>query len=579
MISVALNWIYLFVTIFLTGFGLCAVFDRLFACHIQKICSIAAVGLMAVTVYAQVFSLFYKVGFAANLLLTVGCFGIAVVRRKQIAEVLLAAWKSKSAAWKLVMAASIVVWCYCTSRGYMHYDSDLYHAQSIRWIEEYGIVKGLGNIHVRFAYNSSFFALSALYSMKFLCGKSLHTINGFLALMLWMQVMDLFRFRRNRNTLVTDFARAGAFYYLTVIYSDIVAPASDYAIMCVVFFIIIKWLELLENDENKAAPYALLCVGGVCAVTLKLTAGLILVLVLKPVFLLVRDKKWRDIGLYFLLGLIVITPWIARTAVISGYFLYPFPAFDILDVDWKIDAAAAALDAAEIKTWGRGLNNAALVDMPVSEWFQNWFATLPATGKLFVLADFGCIILFVILIVNNLFVILKQRRSSAYQENQLESKQLFVLASVILSYGFWQLSAPLLRYGYAYVLLVITITAGILCDMLIKYFQKHQKKDMIKGIAVLGTAALLVFSAAKGFSLARYAAAQLPKEAYIWQQDYGIYALESFEEAGSTFYYPVSGDRTGYESFPALPRKTKVVLRGETLRDGFCPEHFSDTLP
>ena len=85
----------------------------------------------------------------------------------------------------------------------------------------------------------------------------------------------------------------------------------------------------------------------------------------------------------------MITPWIARTAVISGYLLYPFPALDILDVDWKIDAAAAALDAAEIKTWGRGLNNAALVDMPVSEWFQNWFATLPATGKLFVLADFG----------------------------------------------------------------------------------------------------------------------------------------------------------------------------------------------
>ncbi len=175
------------------------------------------------------------------------------------------------------------------------------------------------------------------------------------------------------------------------------------------------------------------------------------------------------------------------------------------------------------------------------------------------LADFGCIILFVILLLKNLSAILKQRRSSAFQENQLESKQLFVLAAVILSYGFWQLSAPLLRYGYAYVLLVITITAGILCDMLIKYFHKHQKKDMIKGVAVLGTAALLVFSAAKGFSLARYAAAQLPKEAYIWQQDYGIYALESFEEAGNTFYYPVSGDRTGYESFPALPRKTKVV--------------------
>lgn len=61
----------------------------------------------------------------------------------------------------------------------MHYDSDLYHAQSIRWIEEYGVVPGLGNLHERFAYNSSFFALSALFSMKFLCGTSMHTMSGF----------------------------------------------------------------------------------------------------------------------------------------------------------------------------------------------------------------------------------------------------------------------------------------------------------------------------------------------------------------------------------------------------------------
>ena len=33
-----------------------------------------------------------------------------------------------------------------------HLDTPLYHAQSIRWIEDYGAVKGLGNIHNRFAY-------------------------------------------------------------------------------------------------------------------------------------------------------------------------------------------------------------------------------------------------------------------------------------------------------------------------------------------------------------------------------------------------------------------------------------------
>ena len=51
----------------------------------------------------------------------------------------------------LAVGTLFLIWIYFTSKGIMHYDSDLYHAQSIRWIEEYGVVKGLGNLQVRFA--------------------------------------------------------------------------------------------------------------------------------------------------------------------------------------------------------------------------------------------------------------------------------------------------------------------------------------------------------------------------------------------------------------------------------------------
>ncbi|MDE6056070.1 MAG: hypothetical protein K2G55_20470, partial [Lachnospiraceae bacterium] len=339
-------------------------------------------------------------GAAANLVLVSVCLVTAVAGRHQIAALLSERWNGRCIMWKLAAVLSVVVWCFCTSRGYMHYDSDLYHAQSIRWIEEYGIVKGLGNIHVRFAYNSSFFALSALYSMKFLTGHSLHTVNGLIALLLWLQVLPLFeKYKKGqRKTLVTSFARLGAFYYLTVIYSDIVAPASDFAIMCVIFFIVIKWLELLEHEEDSAVPYAILCVAGVYAVTLKLTAGLILILLAKPVSMLVRQKRWRDIGICLMMGIVTIAPWLARTVILSGYLLYPFPALDLFDVDWKMNAFAAALDAAEIKTWGRGLNNAALVDLPITQWFSEWFqGSLPMIGKMLILADVVWLLVFVIL--------------------------------------------------------------------------------------------------------------------------------------------------------------------------------------
>lgn len=568
MISVLFSWLYIAGTAFLAGSGVAAFVRKTLRYQIKDIVCVMALGLLTITVYAQVFSLFYKVGAVANVVLAAACLMTAVVLRRQITGMLSGAWKQKGIVWKLAVLLSVAVWCFCTSRGYMHYDSDLYHAQSIRWIEEYGVVRGLGNIHVRFAYNSSFFALSALYSMKFLTGRSLHTVNGLVALLLWLQVLPLFgRDQKGRKkTLVTDFARLGAFYYLTVIYSDVVSPASDYAIMCVVFYIVVKWLELLERGEDSAVPYALLCVAGVYAVTLKLTAGLILILLAKPASMLVRQKRWCDIGICLMMGVVTIVPWLARTVILSGYLLYPFPSLDLFGVDWKISAASAALDAAEIRTWGRGLNNAALVELPVTQWFPGWFqGSLPTVGKVLVLADIVCLPVVLALIVR----MFCRSRGNGGPQKKMQEGQLLVLAAVAASYGFWQLSAPLLRYGYAYVLLLIMITTGILCDDMIKYFDKWKKKDMIKRIAVFGGSMLFAFSAVKLASLVRYCCVEAARQAYVWQQDYGSYALESYDVGGVTFYYPASGDRTGYDSFPAVPRRIPVRLRGESVEDGF----------
>ena len=323
MISVLCNWLYILITTTCLGYGFSKIVAKILNYKIKKCESLIAVGLVIATVYAQFFSLFYKVGMIANIVLVTVCIIICIYFRKEFYKDIKDHFVNISVAKKIVILLLIIFWAYFTSRGYMHYDTDLYHAQSIRWIEEYGVIKGLGNVHNRLAYNSSFFAVSALYSMKFLLGQSLHTVNGFMTLLLSISTLDIMDSFKRKKFVISDYVRIAAIYYLTLICDEIVSPASDFAIMCTIFYIVIKWLDLLEKEEKSIVPYALLCVGGVYAVSLKLTAGLVLILLVKPAYMLIKEKRVKEILIYLSMGLIVILPWVIRNVIISGYLVYP----------------------------------------------------------------------------------------------------------------------------------------------------------------------------------------------------------------------------------------------------------------
>jgi hypothetical protein len=548
MILIILNWIYILVTVFSLGFLFKKLVSGRFGYELDSANAIIFAGLVIATIYAQLFSLVYKVGLVANVILIISTVIITVILHCDIISYIRLKAKSLSVS-KIFLAILLTVsWCYCTSRGYIHYDSDLYHAQSIRWIEEYGIVKGLGNIHVRFAYNSSFFALQALYSMKFLIGDSLHAVNGFIALLLSTEVIKLIDISGKKRVELSDFARIGAFYYLTIIYSDIVSPATDYTIMCIVFYLVIKLLVLIEAKERSYVPYSLICVALCYAVTVKLTAGVMILVLIKPAYMLIRDKKWKDIASFIAMGIITLVPWMVRTVIISGYLLYPYPAIDLFNVDWKIPASKAISDANEIKTWGRALYNADLINLGINEWFPNWFNALPTIGKIFIILDIICIAVFVILAVITFIKKLK-----IYDE-------LLVLGACIASYIFWQTQAPLLRYGYAYVILTILVTVGILWKLI---------SDKIKISYVIVAVMIIIMTIIKSLSFANYVYANADQPYYISQKPYGEYELDSYDVNGVTFYYPTSGDRVGYDKFPAIPEKIDIEFRGEDISEGF----------
>ena len=141
-------------------------------------------------------------------------------------------------------------------------------------------------------------------------------------------------------------------------------------------------------------------------------------------------------------------------------------------------------------------------------------------------------------------------------EKQSRKDELLVLGTLCCSYLFWQLSAPMVRYGYSYILLVAALGVGYAAQSRLRRDGLLRCLILLYGIYKLGMMGL-------------YVKDTCTDDRYLWQTDYGTYELGSYEVGGITFYYPMQGDRTGYEPFPAAPAQGRFELRGDDLSDGF----------
>ncbi len=596
MLSVLLIWLYMAVTTFFLGYGILTAITHFCTYQVRKWDSYFWCGLAAATVYAQFFSLFAPVGLAANIGLVCICIGIVFACRKKLAK----EFRCFPSVGVLLL---ILLYAYGTSRGILHYDTGLYHAQSIRWLEEYGAVAGLGNLHCRLAYNSASFALSALYSMSFLGGQSYHCAAGFLALLLaveCLKITEIFRWKHlpeqgkqifpKRTLKTSDFARVTAIYYLLVIFDEMVSPASDYFMVLTAFYLVIRWLDLLEEEEqeslwkNRIFPYAMLCVLGVFLMTIKLSAALIILLVIQPACLLIREKKWKETGIYLGLGILTAIPFLIRNVILSGWLVYPFTSIDFFAVDWKIPKGIAAYDAKEIQVWGRGYSDVTRFDIPIWEWLPDWFAGLGGMDKLFVLAALAavgiCILRVLFYAVN---MCLQRHKKEAYEKEAYKQeeykqeayKKLLVEVVMSICFLFWLFSSPLIRYGCVYVYLVSAVVFGDVCT---EWFASLSRQNIKQArwkhfFAKKGERIFIVviglFLLYKAAAFGKELVGSYVNDYWVCQKDYENYETTSYEIDGITFYYPVTGDKVGYESFPSSPTKAKIALRGNGIEDGF----------
>ncbi len=530
-------------------------------------------GILFLNVYAQLFSLFYKVaGIACTILGAAGMVLFFVwmyrrfLRRKDI-RLFPGCVGVRPAPWRIVAAVLCfmlaLLW---TTQSPGQYDTGLYHAQAIRWVEEYGVAPGLGNLHMRLAYNSAFMSLQALFSLGWLVGQSLHSLNGFFCLAALVYAFSTMRLWGKNSLRVSDLLKCVMVVYVVQKGSDIASSGTDIGAMLLILYILAKWGEYQEEEQQDGVLYGWLCLVSVYAATVKLSAASAVLLALYPLYLFIRERNVRAVLAHVAAGAAILAPWLIRNVVISGYLVYPYAGIDLFHPDWKMDPAVLAQDSLDIKMFARGLRSAAEYDDSLVGWVPRWFLSQSMGDRIVLAAGVICIPVI-------LYLLVKSFREKAYALTAF-------LAVGTGNLVFWFFSAPHMRYGGPYIYMLVVMTLGTLLESGNRHGRSsgslRPRRAAAVGETALRVAAVVVVAA---FSL-RYGwrVTEIPGmevKDFVRQPDYLAWPATQYPVDNVHIWMPDEGDLIGYFAFPATSqgKQLKVLrLRGESFKEGFRHE-------
>lgn len=329
---------------------------------------------------------------------------------------------------------------------------------------------------------------------------------------------------------------------------DISSSGTDILAMLLIFYLMAEWSELVERGEKDGVLYGYLCIVGVYAATVKLSAASALVFVLLPLHIFLKDRNVRALAAHVAGGLVILLPWLIRGVILSGYLVYPYAKPDLFDPDWKMDPAVLAKDSLDIKMYGRGISNPAEYDASLFGWIPRWFLWHATGVRILLLLGAACIPIV-------LYLFWKSMLEKRYLEAVL-------LAASVVNIGFWFFAAPLMRYGGAYLYMLFAVTLGTVSG-----HRLQQLRTEAAGVLLLFYLGLYAVSLPVGLQeVERY---------LVMQPSYLIWPATQYPIGNQHIWMPDEGDLTGYLAFPATPIPEQfrtLKLRGESFQEGFSHE-------
>ncbi|MHC1782972.1 MAG: hypothetical protein AB9891_09495 [Anaerolineaceae bacterium] len=574
MLATLLIWIYTLTLLFLYGLAAIHLSKRLLKINSTK--SLHPVvyiftGTMVLTTLTSFLSLVMRIQIEAVLFSLAGAILIAILLDKEIKTQLTgmaAALKGlHPLVWTVFILALFTTLEVATHKA-ANSDTGLYHAQAIRWIETYPVVPGLGNLHTRLAYNSSWFVLSALFSFPFLKILSFHLTGSvlFVASLAYFAsgLSDLLKKDFRLSVLMKTALLPLSFYILA---SEVSSTGTDLPITLLTWLIMILWMELIEakkaaqpDGDGMLLKTVMLFLLVIFTLTVKLTSGPLIILSLVWLAGWLREKRFSLILWLAGISVLILVPWLVRNVIVSGYVAFPQTLVDLFQVDWKIPRQVVIDEAEWITSWARypRLPKEVVLAMPVWKWAATWFSDTTNNRRVILVIIASAP--FVLGLINLAGLALFPARTKEVIRRWKE--YLPAAGFSYLGVLFWFFTVPGFRFGIGfliYTLLLVLIAYASFFFRLLRHF-----------IRIIPPAAAAVIILYLGLTLYQSVDRPTMGQRWILPMDYVNLPTAPCSYLGFSVYCATQYQQCGYEPFPCSPAGIPYVeMRGSSYEDGF----------
>jgi hypothetical protein len=328
-------------------------------------------GFFYITIYTSIWAFFYRVNWEFHVIL----FIVSALIFSYFKENIFSFYKTLKYEFNgltpflkfIFFSITILALAKSATSPYL-IDNESYYIQTIKWINEYGFVKGLVNLHPFLGQTSGWHILQSAFNFSFLYDK-FNDING-IALIIanffsLVKLNDYYNGKREiENLIIGLFPLSNLFFFQFVS-----APSPDIPVYIISFFIFYLFIKLFEKLDTRV--FIALSTLSIYVVLIKLTTLPLILFTLILIFKYFNNLK-SIFPLLLTVSLLTLIVFLAKNIIITGNPIFPVSSPIFFNASWTLPASVSSFYYDVTKLSGYFVTKSQFQELGTLELFTIW---------------------------------------------------------------------------------------------------------------------------------------------------------------------------------------------------------------